>query len=93
MRPGSRPRRGRQAAKLPFSVTDNNVSDAYYLNWSGSYDLGGKGQGKGTQIFWAVNNLLNKDPPVAPGGNAYPTNPVFFDTLGQRVRLGVRFSF
>jgi outer membrane receptor protein involved in Fe transport len=40
-----------------------------------------------------VNNLLNKDPAVAPGGNAYPTNPVFFDTLGQRIRLGVRFTF
>jgi outer membrane receptor protein involved in Fe transport len=83
---------GSAAARLPFSVTDNNVSDAYYLNWSGSYDLGGK-EGKGTQIFWAVNNLLDKDPPVAPGGNAYPTNPVFFDTLGQRIRLGVRFNF
>jgi hypothetical protein len=77
---------------LPLSVTDNNVSDAYYLNWSGSYDLG-REQGKGTQIFWSVNNLLNKDPAVAPGGNAYPTNPVFFDTLGQRIRLGVRFTF
>jgi iron complex outermembrane recepter protein len=83
---------GSAAARLPFSVTDNNVSDAYYLNWSGSYDLGGK-EGKGTQIFWAVNNLLDKNPPVAPGGNAYPTNPVFFDTLGQRIRLGVRFNF
>ena len=83
---------GSAAARLPFSVTDNNVSDAYYLNWSGSYDLG-KGEGKGTQIFWSVNNLLNKDPAVAPGGNAYPTNPVFFDTIGQRLRLGVRFAF
>jgi iron complex outermembrane recepter protein len=83
---------GSAAARLPFSVTDNNVSDAYYLNWSGSYDLG-KGEGKGTQIFWSVNNLLNNDPPVAPGGNAYPTNPVFFDTIGQRLRLGVRFAF
>ena len=83
---------GSAAARLPLSVTDNNVSDAYYLNWSGSYDLG-KGEGKGTQIFWAVNNLLNKDPVVAPGGNAYPTNPVFFDTIGQRIRLGVRFAF
>jgi hypothetical protein len=37
--------------------------------------------------------LLDEDPPVAPGGNVYPTNPVFFDTLGQRVRVGVRLSF
>ncbi len=45
------------------------------------------------QLFWSVNNLLDEDPAVAPGGNAYPTNPVFFDTIGRRARIGVRFTF
>jgi len=36
---------------------------------------------------------LDKDPAVAPGGNAFPTNPVFFDTIGRRLRAGVRFNF
>jgi outer membrane receptor protein involved in Fe transport len=76
----------------PFSVTDNSVDDAYYLSWSGSYDFP-RNDGNGLQVFWVVNNLLDKDPPIAPGGNAYPTNPVFFDTLGLRYRAGVRFSF
>jgi outer membrane receptor protein involved in Fe transport len=74
------------------SVTDNSVDDAYYFAWSGSFDLG-RNEGKGAQLFWAINNLFDKDPAIAPGGNVYPTNPVFFDTLGRRLRVGVRFSF
>jgi iron complex outermembrane recepter protein len=77
---------------LPFSVNDNSVDDAYYLSWSGSYDFP-RAQDSELQLFWVVNNLLDKDPAIAPGGNAYPTNPVFFDTLGRRFRAGVRFAF
>jgi iron complex outermembrane receptor protein len=75
-----------------FSVSDNSVDDAYYLSWSGSYDFE-RAEGNGIQLFWVINNLLDKDPVIAPGGNAYPTNPVFFDTLGRRYRAGVRISF
>ncbi|HEX5045989.1 MAG TPA: TonB-dependent receptor [Gammaproteobacteria bacterium] len=84
---------GTAGARVLSSVNDNSVDDAYYLNWSGSFDIKQESQGNQFQVFWAVNNLLNEDPAIAPGGNAYPTNPVFFDTLGQRVRLGVRLSF
>jgi outer membrane receptor protein involved in Fe transport len=83
---------GDPSNRLANSVNDNSVDDAYYLNWSGSYDFQ-RAEGSGIQLFWVINNLLDKDPPVAPGGNAYPTNPVFFDTLGQRYRAGVRVSF
>jgi outer membrane receptor protein involved in Fe transport len=76
-----------------FSVNDNSVDDAYYLSWSGSYDFERAGQGNTIQLFWAINNLLDEEPVVAPGGNAYPTNPVFFDTLGLRYRAGVRIAF
>ncbi len=76
-----------------LSVNDNSVDDAYYLSWSGSYDFERAGQGNQIQLFWVINNLFDKDPPVAPGGNAYPTNPVFFDTLGRRYRAGVRIAF
>jgi outer membrane receptor protein involved in Fe transport len=74
------------------TVNDNSVDDAYYLSWSGSYDFQ-RAEGNALQVFWVINNLLDEDPPVAPGGNAYPTNPVFFDTLGQRARVGVRLEF
>ena len=75
-----------------LSVNDNSVDDAYYLSWSGSYDFRARQESQ-IQLFWVINNLLDKDPPIAPGGNAYPTNPVFFDTLGQRYRAGVRVAF
>jgi outer membrane receptor protein involved in Fe transport len=74
------------------TVSDNSVDDAYYLSWSGSYDFG-RTDGNQIQLFWVINNLLDEDPVVAPGGNAYPTNPVFFDTLGMRYRAGVRIAF
>jgi outer membrane receptor protein involved in Fe transport len=75
-----------------LSVNDNSVDDAYYLSWSGSYDFD-RAEGNQIQLFWVINNLFDEDPPIAPGGNAYPTNPVFFDTLGLRYRAGVRIAF
>jgi iron complex outermembrane recepter protein len=76
------------------SISDNSVDSRIYLSWSGSYDFQrGNDSGSRLQLFWVINNLLDKDPPVAPGGNAFPTNPVFFDTIGRRFRAGVRFSF
>jgi hypothetical protein len=76
-----------------FSMTTNSVDDRYYLAWSGSYDIPLASSDNGMQAFWTIQNLLDEDPPVAPGGNVYPTNPVFFDTIGRRYRVGVRFSF
>jgi iron complex outermembrane recepter protein len=76
-----------------FSMTTNSVDDRYYLAWSGSYDIPLAGNDQGMQVFWTIQNLLDEDPPVAPGGNVYPTNPVFFDTIGRRYRVGVRFAF
>ena len=42
------------------------------------------------QVFGTLDNIFNRDPPVAPGGNGYPTNPVYFDTYGRTWRVGVR---
>jgi outer membrane receptor protein involved in Fe transport len=75
------------------SISDNSVESRIYLSWTGSYDFEPRNSENQLQLFWAINNLLDKDPPVAPGGNAFPTNPVFFDTIGRRVRAGVRVEF
>jgi outer membrane receptor protein involved in Fe transport len=72
----------------PNSINNNSVASATYLNLSGSYEFGDH-----VAIFAAINNLLNKNPPVAPGGNGYPTNPVYFDTYGLTWKLGVRAKF
>ncbi len=49
------------------------------------------------EIFGTINNLLDSDPPIAPGGGGgrgsdYPTNPVYFDTLGAQFRAGIRVN-
>jgi outer membrane receptor protein involved in Fe transport len=41
-------------------------------------------------VFGSMNNVFDKDPVIAPGGNGYPTNPVYFDTYGRTWRIGVR---
>ena len=83
-----------QAAVLLNTVTNNHVDSRIYVTWAGSYDFNKSTNGtRSTQIFWSINNLFDKDPPIAPGGNAYPTNPVFFDTIGARIRAGVRLNF
>lgn len=75
------------------SISDNSVDSRLYLTWAGSYDFEAGSTDNQLQVFWSINNLLDKDPPIAPGGNAFPTNPVFFDTIGRRIRAGLRVQF
>jgi outer membrane receptor protein involved in Fe transport len=77
----------------PNSINDNSVSSATYVNLAGSYRLPEFGRGMTVELFGAINNLFDRDPPVAPGGNGYPTNPVYFDTYGMSWKVGVRVSF
>lgn len=72
----------------PNSINTNSVPSAYYVNLSGSYALTHH-----VSLFASIDNLFNKSPPIAPGGNGYPTNPVYFDTYGLFWRAGVRFKF
>ena len=72
----------------PNSINNNSVASATYLNLAGSYEVG-----EHVSLFATINNVLNKNPPVAPGGNGYPTNPVYFDTYGMTWKLGFRVKF
>ncbi|WP_159794187.1 TonB-dependent receptor domain-containing protein [Croceibacterium salegens] len=72
----------------PNSINNNHVASATYVNLSASYDIMEE-----LQLFGSINNLFDHDPPVAPGGNGYPTNPVYFDTYGRLWRVGVRVKF
>jgi iron complex outermembrane recepter protein len=76
------------ATTNPNSINNNTVASAVYLNLSGSYDVTNH-----FSVFASVNNVLNKDPPIAPGGNGYPTNPVYFDTYGLTWKVGFRAKF
>jgi hypothetical protein len=75
------------------SINDNRVASATYVNLSGSYRLPEFGKGMTVDLFASINNLFDRDPAVAPGGNGYPTNPVYFDTYGMTWRAGVRMTF
>ena len=70
------------------SINENSVPSAWYVNLSGSYDVT-----KNFTLFANLNNLFNKSPPFAPGGNGYPTNPVYFDTYGMTWKVGLRARF
>jgi iron complex outermembrane receptor protein len=76
------------ATTNPNSINNNSVASAVYLNLAASYDINSH-----VSVFTAINNVLNRDPPIAPGGNGYPTNPVYFDTYGLTWKLGVRATF
>jgi len=69
----------------PNSINDNSVDSATYVNLSASYKFLEQ-----FELFGSVSNLFDKDPVIAPGGNGYPTNPVYFDTYGRTFRVGVR---
>jgi hypothetical protein len=81
------------SASLPNSINDNTVASATYVNVAGSYRLHTGKDGSLVEVFGAINNLFDRDPPVAPGGNGYPTNPVYFDTYGASWKAGVRVQF
>ena len=89
------------AAKLvydwtPKDVDDNSIPAIAYVDLRGSYEIA-----EGIQAFFAVDNLLNTDPPnvaasPARGQTAYYFTAVrgdIYDTLGRSYRLGMRFKF
>ncbi|OJW66645.1 MAG: hypothetical protein BGO57_03390 [Sphingomonadales bacterium 63-6] len=81
--------------KLPNSINDNSVPSRFYLNLSGTAKVGprwGESDEKGFELFFRINNLLNKEPPIVPEFQ-YPTNPVYFDTIGRYYTIGARARF
>jgi outer membrane receptor protein involved in Fe transport len=76
------------ATTNPGSINDNSVASATYVNLSGSFDFT-----EHVAAFASINNVFDRDPAVAPGGNGYPTNPVYFDTYGTLWKAGVRVRF
>ena len=72
----------------PNSITDNSVDSAVYINLAASFDVTDE-----IQVFGSLNNAFDKDPVIAPGGNGFPTNPVYFDTFGRTFRVGARVEF
>lgn len=77
-----------------IDIDDNSVDAVWYTNLRFSYDI--ETGGGSMQVFANVENLFDRDPPLAPGGfsffsGSHQTNANLFDTLGRRFTLGVRF--
>jgi outer membrane receptor protein involved in Fe transport len=76
---------------LPNSINNNRVAGAVYFNLGARYRLK-EVRGNALELFFGVQNLANRDPPVAPS-NQGSTNTLLFDPLGRAYRAGVRLNF
>jgi len=72
------------------SINDNTISDRYYIDLNGSYNLT-----QNFDLFAKVNNLLDKDPPATPSAITqaqYAASP-FYDRIGRYYTAGFRVRF
>jgi iron complex outermembrane receptor protein len=73
------------------TVNDNHVPGSFYMDASGSYDVGP------VQFFAVVKNIMNRDPPILAPGTGVPnisqTNLSLYDTLGRNYHAGIRFNY
>ncbi len=73
------------------TINDNRVPAVTYFNLYGKIFAG---EGKRYELFWAVNNLLDKDPPPTPYTILnFPTNGQYYDKVGRNFTIGARVRF
>jgi len=77
---------------LANSINDNKVGAWFYANLNAQFALFDNGQQR-VELFSAVNNLFDRDPPRDIPSSFGPTNNVLYDVLGRTYRGGVRFKF
>ncbi len=76
---------------LPNSVNDNFVDDVWYFDLNAAVNLIDNGKDR-LQLFGAINNLFDKDPPNDIPSSFGVTNPVLYDVVGRYFRIGLRFT-
>lgn len=73
------------------TINDNRVPAVAYFNLFGKVFVG---PNKRYELFWAVNNLLDKDPPPTPYIILnFPTNGQYYDKVGRNFTVGARVRF
>lgn len=81
---------------LPNSISDNHIGAWTYVNVNASVALWhkpGSDGGQKVELFGAIHNLFNTDPPIDAPSSFGPTNNVLYDVIGRTYRMGVRFRF
>ncbi|BBC72135.1 conserved hypothetical protein [Altererythrobacter sp. B11] len=75
------------------SINDNSVPSRFYVNLFATVKMGPlREDDSGFELFFRINNLFDKAPPIVPEFQ-YPTNPVYFDTIGRYYTIGARARF
>lgn len=70
------------------TINDNRVPPVTYFNLYGKIFAGDQ---KKFELFWAVNNLFDRDPPPTPYAILNgPVNGQYYDKVGRNFVLGVR---
>lgn len=77
-------------------IDNNHVPAVFYTDLSLGFKI--PEFGKGAQVYFAVQNLFDRDPPVAPiygatGFLSTGTNGYLYDVIGRQFRAGVRLKF
>lgn len=75
----------------PARIEDNSVKSVFYTDATASWRID-----KRFRLFFTVNNLFDRDPPLAPNGTLVtfiPTNPQLYDVIGRHFTAGVNLSF
>lgn len=77
-----------------LDIDDNSIPAVWYTDITIRY--GFEVRGHDVEAFATINNLLNKNPPVAPnvaGSTSRATNFGLYDALGRYYTTGLRFRF
>jgi outer membrane receptor protein involved in Fe transport len=69
---------------LTTSISNNNIPAVTYVDIGMRYSLGADKQ---YTIFFNINNLFDRDPPLPANGSAY------YDLMGRTFKGGARFRF
>jgi outer membrane receptor protein involved in Fe transport len=82
-----------------FNISYNQVPSYFLFNLNGAYHLPTMG-GLEAQLYGSINNLFDKQPPIAVGVGSFGatngfggTNAAFYDTIGRAYKIGIRMTF
>jgi outer membrane receptor protein involved in Fe transport len=77
-------------AQPDVSPADNRISSYFVFNLSGSFNIADSR----FQLFWNIDNLFDRNPPLAPNLNSeLQTNGAIYDVLGRYFKVGAKVRF